>query len=467
MTRYPPPSWYRTVLPRERHKWPCVSSILHAMERILAHNLEERCSANTTPKHIPLDLEIFFSAGPEPISLSKYVERLVEYTQCSESVFVVALVYLHRAQAVRRELALTYTNSYRLFCAALYVASKHTDDIVYDGEHYAAVFGIELDELLKLEARLLRVLQWNLFVTDATYIKFDKQLKNTLGTIRIVKDSDMALTDAKGGEIYLGRYFTRGMALQALITMGLMIFSAPLPSKETRSVKYFRLNFPSIHLPRVDMGIEIQHVTLFADNGVRFPGTIGFIGSSGVQKLITSAKADQTIGKGSNELNPAILASGNTVKLRISHDYGTFTVLFDAMPPNSRRTDTEIARPSSAEDELTESRHGFHLGTGNERSGFLRGSPDNLDCLFLVSGGNRVLEIPSLSYQAVFDSLDAHSGAKANSLRAIINSHETKRSHITMMSGSDSNRFRIKRVRPKMVERAKHSKVPSGENRAH
>ncbi len=148
------------------------------MERVLARDLEEYCSANTTPTSIPPDLQLFFSAAPESISLSKYVERLVEYTGCSDSVFIVALIYLHRAQVARRELALTHTNCHRLFSASLYLASKYVDDIVFDGDHYAAVFGIDLYELLEMERRLLRVLNWNLFVEDETYTKYDRGLRN-------------------------------------------------------------------------------------------------------------------------------------------------------------------------------------------------------------------------------------------------------------------------------------------------
>ncbi len=148
------------------------------MEKVLARDLDEYCSVNTTSTNIPLDLRLFFSAAPESISLSKYVERLVEYTECSDSAFIIALIYLHRAQVERRELALTFTNCHRLFCTSLYLASKYIDDIVYTGDHYAVVFGIELDELLELERRLLLVLKWNLFVNAEMYTKYEEGLKN-------------------------------------------------------------------------------------------------------------------------------------------------------------------------------------------------------------------------------------------------------------------------------------------------
>ncbi len=147
------------------------------MERVLGRDLEEFCSVNAAPTHVPTDLQLFFSAGSEPISFSMYVERLLEYTECSEAAFIVAVIYLHRAQVERRELALTDSNCYRLFCASLYIAIKYVDDIVRTGDHYAAVFGIEFDELLELEARLLLVLSWNLFVKNETYAKYDKGLR--------------------------------------------------------------------------------------------------------------------------------------------------------------------------------------------------------------------------------------------------------------------------------------------------
>lgn len=148
------------------------------MERVLARDLEEYCEANTAPTCIPDDLQLFFSASPESVPLKQYIERLVEYAGCSQSAFVITLVFLHRAQVNRRDLALTHSNSHRLVAAALYLGIKYIDDIVYSSDHYAAVFGITIDELLDLEKLLLQVLRWDLFVSPTTFAIYDNGLRN-------------------------------------------------------------------------------------------------------------------------------------------------------------------------------------------------------------------------------------------------------------------------------------------------
>ena len=173
---------------------------------------------------------------------------------------------------------------------------------MFDGGHYAAVFGIELDELLELERLLLGVLKWNLFFTDETYTKHDKQLGSTFGTIQILNNTAIGLGKMHDGDVSLVRRFTKCLVVQVLNTLGFMIFSARLPSRKTCSGRYIELNVPSLHLPLAEIGMKPLHMTQFADSCARFSRSIRWHASSAFSGLMTCVKFDQTEERASSDI---------------------------------------------------------------------------------------------------------------------------------------------------------------------
>lgn len=162
--------------------------------QVITRDLEDTCDANEgcdVPLHdpnfyFPEKIKMFYSSFKQPFELEFYVRRLVQYTNCSASAFVIAMVYLDRLQQLTPGLRLTYMNCHRLLMTALCLSAKFLDDEVYSNAYYARVGGLQTAELNKLETVMLDMLGWKLSVSPDTYALFEDSLLSAVCAV----DSD-------------------------------------------------------------------------------------------------------------------------------------------------------------------------------------------------------------------------------------------------------------------------------------
>lgn len=107
------------------------------------------------------------------ISLQDYAERLIRYVDSwagegqsprstGVSCALVALIYLSRLHPS----SLNFQTVHRLFLTAMLCAVKFTEDFRITNRFWAKVGGIDLDEMNRLEIDFLRLIQWNLRVSE-------------------------------------------------------------------------------------------------------------------------------------------------------------------------------------------------------------------------------------------------------------------------------------------------------------
>jgi len=150
--------------------------------QVLTNDVEDLCVANESMCHIGSaddvsdELRVFFSQYKQPFAMGFYIQRLVQYANCSTAAFMTALVYLDRVHAKCPSLALTEMNSHRLLSTALVLAVKFLDDEVYSNAYYARVSGLTTAELNGLETEMLRLLDWRLSVDPAVFVRYQLSL---------------------------------------------------------------------------------------------------------------------------------------------------------------------------------------------------------------------------------------------------------------------------------------------------
>jgi len=111
----------------------------------------------------------FHCVNPPKMLISDYLDRLHKYFHCSDSVFVVALVYIDRVIQLHPAMTFSTLSCHRFLLTALVLAAKYNEDIYYSNEHYAKVGGTTLRELGRLEVAFLRLLDWRLMVSPTEY----------------------------------------------------------------------------------------------------------------------------------------------------------------------------------------------------------------------------------------------------------------------------------------------------------
>lgn len=127
-------------------------------------------------------LSVFFSVSEPAIETHEYVNRLVQFAQCSRGSFVNALIYLQRLAHQTPLLQLTSLNLHRLLTTSLLVAAKTLDDRCYSNLHYARVGGIPtIGEMNRLELQFLSSISYRTYVAaDEYYTMVNSLLTRTL-----------------------------------------------------------------------------------------------------------------------------------------------------------------------------------------------------------------------------------------------------------------------------------------------
>uniref|UniRef100_A0A7S1TIJ0 Cyclin n=1 Tax=Compsopogon caeruleus TaxID=31354 RepID=A0A7S1TIJ0_9RHOD len=143
--------------------------------------LDYLCKSNEPVGEVPHELDsasLFYSRASQSFSLDWYVERLIRRAECSRSAFVLALIYLLRVQDKGKEkYFVVERNVHRLFLTALVLAIKFLDEPIYDNGFYARVGGLSsLREMNDLEKEMLRVLNFDVFVSEDEYDYFKAML---------------------------------------------------------------------------------------------------------------------------------------------------------------------------------------------------------------------------------------------------------------------------------------------------
>ncbi|KAH9836644.1 cyclin-domain-containing protein [Rhodofomes roseus] len=107
-----------------------------------------------------------FSVSP---AFVRFMQKVLETTQVSQSVIVLALHYIYRMKARNRFTTGHPGSEYRVAIAALMMANKFVDDNTYTNKTWSEVSGIDLIEINKMEKEFLLGIDFGLYVDKSTY----------------------------------------------------------------------------------------------------------------------------------------------------------------------------------------------------------------------------------------------------------------------------------------------------------
>mmetsp|Transcript_7934 Transcript_7934/g.11960 ORF Transcript_7934/g.11960 Transcript_7934/m.11960 type:complete len:173 (+) Transcript_7934:52-570(+) len=120
----------------------------------------------------------FHAAEMPLISIEDYIERIALYSSCSESCFILALVYIDRIIHVNEDFELCFLNIHRLLITSVLLAAKFHDDDSLGNSFFAEVGGISCLEMNVLEIEFLYLLNFTLRVSSTDFQRYKEELKN-------------------------------------------------------------------------------------------------------------------------------------------------------------------------------------------------------------------------------------------------------------------------------------------------
>ena len=137
----------------------------------IADILSTIISENKKPKDYKNEITPFMHEHVPKISLFDYLLRIQKYSEIEYSTIIISLIYLDRI-CCKKGIKLSKYNIHRLLFTSILTAIKYNEDIIYDTKFYSKVAGVSIDELKILENSFLKIIDFQLFVSDELYKKY-------------------------------------------------------------------------------------------------------------------------------------------------------------------------------------------------------------------------------------------------------------------------------------------------------
>ena len=169
--------------PREIDYIQASNNVIDLVSEILDEIVKENSNADMMVaneednNYSYLLIKNFLSKKPPNISIHKYLKRFMKYSRPEPSTIIIALIYIDKI-CDESNLQLTMLNIHRLALACLVVATKYNEDDYYSNEFYAKVGGVSLEELNQLEYNILILLNFNVYIDDELFEKYESQIKD-------------------------------------------------------------------------------------------------------------------------------------------------------------------------------------------------------------------------------------------------------------------------------------------------
>ena len=119
--------------------------------------------------------QIFTSKFIPKISVSDYLNRIVNYTKIEQSTLIIAFIYLNRF-CEKQSILLNEYNTHRLIISSIMASIKYNEDTRFNYLFYSTIAGTDIKKLINLEKEFLYGLDFDMFIDQATYESIEKSL---------------------------------------------------------------------------------------------------------------------------------------------------------------------------------------------------------------------------------------------------------------------------------------------------
>ena len=121
-------------------------------------------------------MKIFMTKKRPNISIYDFLKRLYKYSNVSEEILILVLIYIDRLSH-NRKISLNYLIIYKLILASFITSIKFISDEYYSLGFYAKLGGVSQKEMEALEYQFITLLDFKLYVEEKLYVKYEKYLK--------------------------------------------------------------------------------------------------------------------------------------------------------------------------------------------------------------------------------------------------------------------------------------------------
>ena len=151
-------------------------NLINAISKTLTTILENNEKLKNYREILKKQSKMFFSANSIPnISIKDYLIRIQNYSGIEKSTLILSLILIDRI-CKKSNIVLTIYNIHRVLFSSVIISIKYNEDSYYDNTFYAQIAGIKPNELKLLEYKFLELNDFNVYVKDIDYEKYEKYL---------------------------------------------------------------------------------------------------------------------------------------------------------------------------------------------------------------------------------------------------------------------------------------------------
>ena len=136
--------------------------------KIISESLNSIIEEGSKSKKIKKDHSHFAHKHVPKISLFDYLLRIQNYSKVEDSTLIIALIYIDRI-CKKKGIVLSKYNIHRLLSTSILIAMKYNEDIICDNLYYSKIAGVTNKELLVLEYEFMKLIDFDLFVSNKIY----------------------------------------------------------------------------------------------------------------------------------------------------------------------------------------------------------------------------------------------------------------------------------------------------------
>ena len=152
--------------------------IIDSISSTLTTILEENTKLPNYKEIILEQKNMCFNSGAIPkISIYDYLLRIQEYSNIEKNSLIISLIYIDRIYKIGK-LILTHYNIHKILFTSILIAIKYNEDNFYDNQFYSEIAGIKLNELKLIEYNFLALCDFNMFVSDEIFHKYNIHLNS-------------------------------------------------------------------------------------------------------------------------------------------------------------------------------------------------------------------------------------------------------------------------------------------------
>ena len=150
--------------------------LIKAISNTLYTILEKNKRLKNYKEVIKKQSKMYFSAYTIPnISLNEYLIRIQSYSDIEKSTLILALILIDK-MCKKSEILLTPYNIHRILFSSVLISIKYNEDNYFDNTFYSQIAGVKTDELQMLEYTFLEYNNFNVFVYDYEFERYENYL---------------------------------------------------------------------------------------------------------------------------------------------------------------------------------------------------------------------------------------------------------------------------------------------------